>query len=473
MILRRRCGASDCLAWFFISGIALVFFLVCSILYGTRTENPSLPGVVQEVLPAGRCLCQQSTTFHCESCLDCAARPAVAIAGNATQAPETWEFDYRRDATNYGLDEDQCAAAFPGLFEDVERAKNFRRGRGLVTQKNLTDFALTKGMVRAMIHDGQLYVLQTFLVDNINRQKAVASLAALHRALSAARDRPAIPNAEFVLSVEDLPAHPEKPLWMLARRAQDQDLWLMPDFGWWSWDMPSLGALDDVAAEALQREQLVPWDAKKQKLVWRGKLNFSPKLRRALVEAAKGKPWSDVGQVTWEDTDFKEPGAHFLGPVDQCEYMFIAHAEGRSYSGALKYRQLCRSVVVSHKLQWIQHYHYLLLASGAKQNYVEVERDFSDLSSTMDDLLAHPEKAKRIADNSVKTFRERYMTGAAEACYWRALVKAWKEVSFEPSAYEEVADGQKKVRRKKRGVRYETFIVYDYDSQITFPKIAQ
>lgn len=267
---------------------------------------------------------------------------------------------------------------------------------------------------------------------------------------------------------------------MLARRAQDEDLWLMPDFGWWSWDMPALGAFDEVAAEAIQRERLEPWDAKKEKLVWRGKLNFAPKLRRALVDAAKGKPWSDVGQVKWEDTEFKEPGAQFLGPVDQCNYMFIAHAEGttfpaqipredlgaspgltvagRSYSGALKYRQLCRSVIVSHKLQWIQHYHYLLLASGAKQNYVEVERDFTDLSSVMNDLLAHPEKAKRIADNNVKTFRERYLTGAAEACYWRALVKAWREVSFEPNLYEKLEDGQKMKREQKRGVRYETFM---------------
>ncbi|KAK3217592.1 hypothetical protein GRF29_1g3558068 [Pseudopithomyces chartarum] len=472
MILRRRCGASDCLAWFFISGIAIVIFLVSSIIYGTRTENPSLPRVVQEVLPAGRCLCQQSTTFECATCLECAASPAF-VANSTRKEDESWVFDYRRDGSNYGLDGDQCQAAFPGLFEDIERAKNYAMGKGMVTIRNLTDFELSKGMVHAMIYDGQLYVLRTFLVDNINRQKAVASLAALHRAISAARDRPSIPNIEFVLSVEDLPAQPKKPLWMLSRRAEDKDLWLMPDFGWWSWDMPSLGAFDEVAAEAIQRERLEAWDAKKEKLVWRGKLNFAPKLRRALVEAAKGKPWSDVGQVKWEDTEFKEPGAQFLGPVDQCSYMFIAHAEGRSYSGALKYRQLCRSVIVSHKLQWIQHYHYLLLATGPKQNYVEVERDFTDLSSTMDDLLAHPEKAKRIADNSVKTFRERYLTGAAEACYWRALVKAWKEVSFEPALYEKVEDGQKKKRDQKRGVRYETFILYDYNTQLEWPKSAK
>lgn len=76
----------------------------------------------------------------------------------------------------------------------------------------------------------------------------------------------------------------------------------------------------------------------------------------------------------------------------------------------------------------------------------------------MDDLLSHPEKAKRIADNSVQTFRERYLTQASEACYWRALVKAWKEVSFEPLLYNGVEVGETRKRKQKRGVRYETFM---------------
>lgn len=89
--------------------------------------------------------------------------------------------------------------------------------------------------------------------------------------------------------------------------------------------MPQIGALDEVAEEAIQRESIEPWDQKQEKLVWRGKVTFAPKLRHALLDAAKGKPWSDVGQVQWGDPTFKE---QFLGPVDQCNYMFIAHAEG-------------------------------------------------------------------------------------------------------------------------------------------------
>ncbi|KAF2192674.1 hypothetical protein K469DRAFT_621220 [Zopfia rhizophila CBS 207.26] len=467
MLMRRRCGAVDVLTYFFISACAIIIFLICTILYGTRSENPTLPSLVKEVLPAGRCLCEYSTTFTCDTCLDCAATQSFPV--NATsEEDEQWTFSYRRDGSNYALDEDQCQVAFPGLYEDIERAKGVR-GRNKITEQELSSFKLTKGMVRAMIFNGELYVLQTMLVDNTNRQKALATLQALHRAIASARHKDSIHNIEFVLSVEDLPAQPTKPIWVLARRAQDHNLWLIPDFGFWSWDMPQVGTLSEVATEAIERESLEPWDTKQEKLVWRGKVTMAPKLRRALVDAARGKSWSEVGQVRWSDPDFKE---QFLGPIDQCSYMFIAHAEGRSYSGALKYRQLCRSVVVAHKLQWIQHYHYLLKSSGANQNYVEVERDFSDLNHAMEDLLKHPEKAKRIANNSVRTFRERYLTGAAEACYWRALIKAWKQVSFEPLLYSGVEVGEKHKRAQKRGVRFETFALFETERQMEYPRSA-
>ncbi|KAH4208156.1 hypothetical protein HBI25_010260 [Parastagonospora nodorum] len=473
-VYRRRCpGASDILTFFFVSTCALLFLLICSILYGTRTENPHLPGMVQGVLPAGRCLCQFSSNFQCDTCLDCASNQAL-LAENATDA-DPWTFTYKRDRNNYGLDEEQCQSAFPGQYEDIERAVKLRDRWGKVTEEDLSSFDLTKGMVRGMIYDRELYILETYLVDNVNRQKAIASLSAMYRSVRSAPTTTEIPNIEFVFSVEDLPAQPTKPMWSLARRVQDHHLWLIPDFGFWSWDMPSLGTLDEVAIEAVERESVEPWDQKQEKLVWRGKITFAPKLRRALLDAAKGKPWSDVGQLKWTDPNFKE---QFLGPVDQCNYMFIAHAEGRSYSGSLKYRQLCRSVIVSHKLQWIQHYHYLFRNNGSNQNFVEVERDFSDLVPAMEDLLDHPEKAKRIADNSVAVFRERYLTQAAESCYWRHLIKRWKDVlGFEPMLYkaggsESSKDGKRVKKDQKRGVRYETFILYEPKVQYEWPKSA-
>ncbi|KAF2747472.1 hypothetical protein M011DRAFT_467553 [Sporormia fimetaria CBS 119925] len=454
-MLLRPTNLGNCLNVVAFTACTFILAVVCTILYGTRAEQPRLPNLVKEVLPAGRCQCESSTVFTCSSCLDCAPHQSH-IRANTTAGDELWSFSFQRDANNYGLDEKQCQTAFPGLYEDLERARSHREATGNITEAELGSFTLTKGMVRALVYRSELYILETFLVDNVNREKAVAALAALHRALVSSPARATIPDIEFVLSVEDLPAQPNKPIWSLTRRVADEELWLMPDFGFWSWDMPELGSFSEVAAEAIHSEAVQPWERKIEKLVWRGKVTYAPKLRHALLDAARGKPWSDVGQVQWgDDASFQK---QFLGPIDQCDYMFIAHAEGRSYSGALKYRQLCRSVIVAHELQWIQHYHYLLVREGPRQNYVEVRRDFADLSEKMEDLLAHPTKAKRIADNSVATFRERYLTPAAEACYWRALIKSYRKVlDFEPSLYNSGEDG-KRSGILRRGVRFETFV---------------
>ncbi|OCK73490.1 hypothetical protein K432DRAFT_364806 [Lepidopterella palustris CBS 459.81] len=477
MLFRRRLLGLD-LPSFVVAVVATVLVFIGTIVYGTRSDHSELPYFVKTILPGGRCQCETSTTFECDTCLDCAASPP-APPNWSEDVQKNWTFQFGRDGLNEALTPDQCSASFPGLFEDVYRAAKHRRANH-ITKEELSSFEFVNGMVRVVIHDGELYVLQSSMSDHNYRKKAIAALYAIHRAITSVPHRNSIPNIEFVFTVEDMARDPAKPLWALARRAQDQNLWLMPDFGFWSWDVRALGPYTEVVSEVIRRESFEPWENKQKKLVWRGKLAYAPKLRRALVDATKGKSWSAVSAIQWHDPHSMQ--VDFVGPVDQCNYLFIAHAEGnyqplillqhsggifvlispgRSYSGSMKYRQICRSVIISHKLQWIQHYHYLLISNGTNQNFVEVERDFSDLDVTMEHLLANPEDAKRIADNNVKTFRERYLTAAAEACYWRALIRAYAEVSFEPELYElNDAVGVKGHHSwpDRRGVRFETFV---------------
>jgi hypothetical protein len=135
---------------------------------------------------------------------------------------------------------------------------------------------------------------------------------------------------------------------------------------------------------------------------------------------------------------------------------------GRSYSASLKYRQACNSVIVAHKLQYIQHHHYLLVSEGPNQNYVEVERDFSDLGDKIEPLVRDPDAAKRIANNSVKTFRERYLTPAAEACYWRSLFGGYSRVWNSTVNPWSDQDG------KERGLRYESFVLLESPKMFEF-----
>jgi hypothetical protein len=299
----------------------------------------------------------------------------------------------------------------------------------------------------------------------------ISTLGSIHRALTAFPDRSSIPDIEFIFTIADKVddvAGPGHPLWTPVRRAPEESLWLMPDTGFWAWDLilndgnDELGPYDEVVDRALHVEKHMDFPAKKQQLVWRGRLSFAPKLRRALLDRSRDQPWSDVKEI---ESNVQQ---NYLALEDHCKYQFIAHVEGRSYSGSLKYRQACRSVIIIHKLQYIQHHHYLLVSSGPLQNYVEVERDFSDLPEKMANLLDHPAKAQKIADNSVKTFRERYLTPAAEACYWRALWRGYAQVSDRPELWVRRPDGTKETR----GVRYETFLLLSSAEMLDFAHTA-
>lgn len=97
-----------------------------------------------------------------------------------------------------------------------------------------------------------------------------------------------------------------------------------------------------------------------------------------------------------------------------------------------------------------------MVASGPDQNFVEVHDDLSNLEESVTTLLASPEKARTIAANSAATFRDRYLTPAAQACYWRAMVRGWAEVSFEPDLWESAS--KTGGRRRTRGVTFESFV---------------
>ena len=429
----------------FLGGVAIVVLLI---VYGTRSDYDELHPFIGELLPAGHCLCHSSANFECTTCLDQVnSVPSSVPDGN-------WDFLYGRDDGNEGLDEPQCKHAFPGLFEDIDRAAKTRKGRK-IEKHELDAIKIYKGMVRAMIHSGELYVIQVLCMGEDHRKKVVSVLSSILRAITAIPSRKDIPDIEFFFTIEDMADDPNVPLWVLTRRMQDEEVWLMPDFGFWSWNIEGIGPYSQVVSEIATRDADPDerWSKKIPKLVWRGKPSFNFKLRRALLDAARGKPWSDVRSIQWKSEASMRDD--FITAVDQCDYMFLAHTEGRSYSAALKYRQACRSVVVVHKMQWIQHHHYLMVANGTQQNFVEVERDFSNLESTIEHLLQDPEEARRIADNNVKTFRERYLTPAAEACYWRALINGWGKVSFEPELYEK--DGSNG-RPRFRGLRVESFM---------------
>ena len=289
--------------------------------FGMNSDRDNVHPLLTQLIPAGHCTCQTSTSFQCSDCLSC-------LTLDASENTSTQTYDYHRDAHNISLEKDQCNAFFPGLYKDIHRGVEYWTKRASITTKDLKDTPLQKGMARASIYNGELYVIATRAKGEDHRRKIVATLSAMYRVLSATPNRAAIPNIEFIFSVEDRVDDVNAnghPVWVYSRKATEESVWLIPDFGFWSWGHLSndIGPYYTQAMDkVLATESGVSFHAKEKKLVWRGKPSFAPKLRRALLDITRSKKWGDVKELDWSRK------ANFLSMEDHCRYMFIAHVEG-------------------------------------------------------------------------------------------------------------------------------------------------
>ncbi|CAI7653718.1 unnamed protein product [Penicillium crustosum] len=376
-----------------------------------------------------------------------------------------WEFVVERDGNNHGLSEDQCRIAFPKLFVEIDKSSTLRENK-LVSYKELDSRTVEDGMVRGIIDRGQLYIVD-YAPMPVTASRARATLNSLHRALTAFPDRHLLPSIEFIFTTEDFAddTTAPSPVWAYSKRDSDTSVWLMPDFGYWAWPEVQIGpyhevrrriaAIDD--GETAADGTYVPglkFQEKKKQLVWRGSLATNPPVRSKLLKSALGSSWASVRVIDWDDQN--DIRFNLLPIEDHCRYMFLAHTEGRSFSGRGKYLLNCRSVVISHALEWREAHHAALISTGPDANYIEVDRDWSDLSRKIDYLIDNPEIAERIANNAVRTFRDRYLTPAAESCYWRQLIRQYSAVcDFEPVLFSTGRDG----KTQSRGVSYDTWLL--------------
>jgi hypothetical protein len=115
-------------------------------------------------LPAG--LGINNTNGQCSPC-ECpvTSTPVVSVDENVQQKGDSgafvdetlpreneWRFTFGRDDCDRALDDQDCDASFPGLFEEVNRATQFR-GYRVILLEELESIKISNGMVRAMIFD--------------------------------------------------------------------------------------------------------------------------------------------------------------------------------------------------------------------------------------------------------------------------------------------------------------------------------
>ncbi|THV77933.1 hypothetical protein D6C97_05242 [Aureobasidium pullulans] len=380
-----------------------------------------------------------------------------------TTSPALWKYQYPRDANHYGLSAEQCDAAFPGFYGDIESALASRKDNPIL--KGELDVQEDHCLVRVLIYDAEIFIIQGHQNQKcwMGRwhERTSGFLHMIHQAIVSVSPE-TIPNVEFVLDLDDDPQRPltsmwgkegtnQSTVWGLTRLAEQRHIWLIPDYAYWAWPSALVASHSQIRRKVRESNAAWPWSKKHSKAVWRGDANLNKDIRQKLIKTAEGTVWGDVRVCDIYSPETKQ----YCMTQDQfCRYKFPIHTEGYTYSGRLKYLQLCNSAPVVHKLQWLEHHHGLMRPDGPQQNFIQVERDWSDLDEMMTYYLAHEDEAMAIAQNNYATFHERYLTTAATACYWRRLFAAWASVQgFEPQLYETRADGEVAIR----GIPFEAY----------------
>ncbi|KAJ2894351.1 hypothetical protein MKZ38_007706 [Zalerion maritima] len=388
---------------------------------------------------------------------------------------------------NFSLDEDECSAAFPGLFDSIDE----------VVSKGVFSLRRTGQMVTGRITDGNIYIMREEKAGDMSNMMIKERAAALHQMSRAILTAPnPIPDILFMLNIHDNPFANS----LSYARAADPDqatsaehhVFTMPHFAYWHWmRLPFINSLANASTQIEAIEESTTFHDKIPKAVWRGTPWFgSPsnvELRKKLLSVTKDAvtgdtlPWADIESLKWENNG--QSSSNALPIEDFCKYKYVVYTEGISYSGRLQYHQLCGSVMLTPAISWLQHTTHLvrpvwsseLLRSdenweipalrldghapggGPKHpdpypntralrmwpatktyseeeaNVVFVAPDWSDLEATIRFLEDHPSVAEGIARRQRETFYGGgYFSPAAETCYWRALIRGWAAVAQRP-----------------------------------------
>lgn len=268
--------------------------------------------------------------------------------------------------------------------------------------------------------------------------------------------------------------------------------WNLPFVGSMARAARAIAALEQSYASSAGWQRKIP-KAVWRGTAWFNSVH-APRLRQTLVQTARGKPWADVETLEWvtgKGSSSNRNATNALRIEDFCRYKYVVHTEGITYSGRFQFLQMCASVILTPPIQWMQHTTHLArplfsnslgLDSGdgkkvanakpnaagggsssssgsgtaaqkprrpwvpservrkawpvqytpEEANIVFVAPDWSDLEATVAWLEAHPQVAEGIARRQRELFAGGgYFSPAAEACYWRALLRGWAKVSRE------------------------------------------
>ncbi|CAF1538335.1 unnamed protein product [Adineta ricciae] len=210
---------------------------------------------------------------------------------------------------------------------------------------------------------------------------------------------------------------------------------LIPCFTLWASLAPGIGRWRSVLENVPKIAEKIKWENRMNKLMWRGAQTGD---RQWLTEIGQRKNDSklDIEFMDWKSSPISPYYSENFKTIQQfCEYQYLLHQEGWSYSNRLKYLLLCGSpVIFAHFREWEEYWYHLLkhdhniLIWKDKGN----EKSFHNLTRH---LMLDAQRAKLIGTNGKKLVQQ-YLNEQAILCYFRnVLIEYEKLFTYKPQKH--------------------------------------
>ncbi|KAJ1026024.1 hypothetical protein NDA18_003684 [Ustilago nuda] len=343
-----------------------------------------------------------------------------------------------------------CRMEFPRFYPQLAANEIAWKKKGGIGYHHVQSAASScrHGCVHVLIKHGQVFIRQQ-AKDWQSRVRSVLQLLTDAYKGASEEERSMMEGIELVISTADFdgftdPIGSQGAGWVLDKKVNETDgQYLFPDFSFASWPEAGIASYPEFRRAAEQVNAETPWRSKANKAFWRGDalLNSAIQARNSLLSVATGpgtEEWSDVKRTSfWE----QGPGIDkIVSASEHCRHRFLIHSEGVAYSGRSKFILGCQSTVITHELEWEQHFHPALISSPSSpdQNHIQLPGTyFENLAQTMQNLIREEIDAEgavlsrmattgeKIAKNAKRTLTDRYLTPAATACYVRAALMSY------------------------------------------------
>lgn len=217
-------------------------------------------------------------------------------------------------------------------------------------------------------------------------------------AFHAVRDRMRRSFSIDVFTGDCLAEPPSRPHFAYCAGSDQPQTIRIPDFVFWGWPEAGIDDYEATRLAILEASRLPPEDPR---LFWIGNPKTHPTRERFLQLAAAdarihaaGLQWGTTTAAP-ESRRLQAQGAAFVSLADHCRYRYLIDLQGVGYSGRVKLLLFAgRPLFLQHR-RWREFFYDDLVPF---EHFIPVAEDLSDLSSRLDWAEAHPEQARRIAE---------------------------------------------------------------------------